>query len=119
MALLAGTTLTWPGSSLDHVWELNQYAYKRLSPIGKTAGIAFLLLAATLAATAAGWFARRLWAWRLAVAVIATQILGDLVNLILGRFPEGVTGVAIASALLFYLLRPTVHTAFSSSGTPR
>jgi len=119
MALIAGATLTWPGSSLDQVWNLNQYAYKRLSPLGKTAGIAFLLLAAILAATSAGWFARRLWAWRLAVAVIATQILGDLVNVILGRFLEGVAGVAIASALLFCLLRPTVRAAFSSSGTSR
>jgi len=118
MALLAGATLTWPGSILDRIWVLNRDAFNHLSPFGKTAGIVFLLLAAILAAASFGWFARRLWAWRLAVGIIATQILGDLVNVILGRFLEGLTGAVIASALLFYLFRSSVRAAFSSRGTP-
>jgi len=119
MATLAGTTLTWPGSSLDRIWELNRYAFKHLSPHGKAAGIPFLLFAGILAAISAGWFTRRLWAWRFAVVIIATQILGDLLNIGLGRLLEGTIGVAIASAILFYLLRPPVRAAFSSHGASR
>jgi hypothetical protein len=59
-----------------------------------------------------GWFNRRRWAWSLAVAILVTQIAGDLVNLYLGSVIEGAIGIAAAGALLFYLLRPPVRAAF-------
>lgn len=73
MASLAGTTLVWQGSALDRIWSLNPRAYKELTPFGRVAGIAFLLLAATLTVACVGWLKRRPWGWRLAVAIIATQ----------------------------------------------
>jgi hypothetical protein len=106
MASLAGATLTWPGTFLDEIWVLNPTAHKPLAGLGKPAGILFLLLGATLALAGAGWFKHRLWGWRLAVAVIATQVLGDLVNFFRGDFLRGGVGFGIAAALLFYLLRP-------------
>lgn len=81
MASLAATTLLWRGIALDRVWILNPAAYKQLAPLGSTVGILFLLLAATLAAAGIGWFQRRLWGWRLAVVIIATQVVGDVINL--------------------------------------
>jgi len=112
MTLLAGTTLIWRGTLLDHMWTLNAPAYRQLSPFGKTVGIPFLVLSAALAATGLGWFARRLWKWKLAVVIIATQVLGDLVSIFMGQFVRGAVGVTIAGALLFYLLRPEVRGAF-------
>jgi hypothetical protein len=32
MASLAGTTLVWPGTTLDRLWTLNPRAYKELAP---------------------------------------------------------------------------------------
>jgi hypothetical protein len=116
MASLAGTTLTWPGTFLDRLWALNPATHKQLATFAKPAGVLFLLLAATLALAATGWFKQRLWGWRLAVAVIATQVLGDLVNFFRGDYWRGGVGFSIASALLFYLLRPAVRTVFN--GTP-
>jgi len=113
MAFLAGTTLVWRGTILDRIWVLNAPAYARLAPFGKTVGIPFLFLSATLLLAGIGWFSRRLWAWRLAVAIIATQVLGDLVNLLLGDFVRGGVGLVIAAALLFYLLRPRIRAAFA------
>ena len=112
MALIAGTTLIWQGTILDHMWALNAPAYKQLSAFGKTVGIPFLALSAALLAAGAGWFRRRLWGWKLAVVIIATQVLGDLVSIFMGHFVRGAIGVAIAAALLFYLLRPGVRAAF-------
>lgn len=114
MASLAGMTLVWPGTLLDRMWALNPRAYKELAPFGKAVGIPFLLLGVTLAVAGTGWFKRRLWGWRLAVAIIATQVLGDLANVFLGRVVEGAIGVAISGALLFYLLRPAVKSVFAS-----
>ena len=113
MAALAGTTLIWRGTALDRVWVLNATAYRQLAPLGRIVGILFLVLSATLAAAGTGWFRRRLWGWRLAVGIIATQVLGDLVNFLMGDFVRGGTGIAIAGALLLYLLRPEVRAAFA------
>ncbi len=114
MAGLAGTTLLWHGTVLDCAWNLNPTAYRQLAPLGPPAGILFLLLSAALAAAAIGWFKRRNWGWRLAVAIISVQFVGDLVNTIRGDFVKGGIGAAIAGALLFYLLRPNVRMAFAS-----
>jgi len=112
-ASYAALTLFWPGTVLDRAWSVNPYAHLRLALFGKTAGIPFLLLAAALAVAAVGWFRRRLWAWRLTVAIIVMQLLGDSVNLVIGDPLGGSLGLLIASALLFYLFRPSVRSAFA------
>jgi len=114
MASLAGTTLVWRGTVLDRVWTLNSLAYQRLSPHGRTIGIPFLLLGVTMAVAAHGWFKRRIWGWRLSVAIIATQVVGDLANALVGDVVRGAIGFAIAGALLIYLLRGKVRAAFMS-----
>ena len=112
MACLAGTTLIWQGTFLDHMWTLNAPAHKQLAPFRKTVGIPFLVLSAALAGSGVGWFRRRLWGWRLGVVIIATQVLGDLISIFLGHFVRGAVGVTVAAALLLYLLRPEVRGAF-------
>jgi len=97
---------------LDRIWALNPRAYMRLAPLGPRAGIPLLIVAFALATAGVGWFKRCRWGWWLALAIIATQILGDLVNLFTGRLLEGGIGVAAAGALLFYLLRATVRASF-------
>ncbi len=114
MASLAGTTLIWRGTLLDHMWLLNTPAYRQLAPLGKTIGVPFLVLGAALAVAGVGWFGRRTWGWRLAVFLIATQVLGDLINILMGHFVSGAAGLTIASALLLYLLRPGVRDAFAT-----
>ena len=112
MASLAGTTLVWPGTFLDRIWVLNPTAYTQLAPLRRFVGPAFLLLAVALGAAAVGWFLRRLWGWRLAVAIIAIQLLGDLMNVLRGDFVRGPIGFLIAGALLIYLLRRDVKGMF-------
>jgi hypothetical protein len=97
------------------MWALNPTAHKQLATFAHPAGILFLLLAALLALAGIGWFKHRLWGWRLAVAVIATQVLGDLVNLFKGDYLRGGVGFSIATALLFYLLRPAVRAVFNGA----
>ena len=112
MASLAGTTLLRPGTALDRAWRLNPRAFRELAPLGWMVGIPFLLLSAALFAAGIGWFRRRLWGWWLAVALIAAQVLGNIVNLFLGRIAEGATGFVISGALLVYLLLPRVKNVF-------
>jgi hypothetical protein len=112
MAGLAATTLLLPGTQLDRAWILNPTAYKQLSPLGGKAGILFLLVAVALAVSGVGWFRHRVWGWRLAVAIIGTQVIGDIVYVVRGDLLRGGTGVIIAGTLLLYLLRRRLRVAF-------
>jgi len=114
MSSLAGATLVWRGTPLDRMWTLNPRAFRELVPHGRSIGIPFLLLGITLAVAGIGWLKYRLWGWRLAVGIIATQVVGDLVNLFSGHIVEGGLGVAIAGALLLYLLSANVTAVFAS-----
>jgi hypothetical protein len=113
MAGLAAITLLSPGTPLDELWVLNPIAYKRLAPLSRTVGVLFLLLGAALATAGVGWFRRRLWGWRLAVVIIAIQVVGDVVNCVRGDFLRGGTGVVIAGALLLFLLQPRIRATFA------
>lgn len=112
VAALAATTLLWRDTPLDRAWALNPRAYAQLVPLGRTVGFLFLCLSATLAVAGVGWFGRRRWGWGLAVAIIGTQVLGDIINVIRGDWFGGGIGVIIAAALLLYLLSPRVRAAF-------
>jgi hypothetical protein len=116
-ATAAGATLVFPGTALDRIWTLNPRAYRDLSPLGKAVGIAFLLLAVVLFIAGAGWLKRRLWGWRLAVAIFVIHVLADLVNVFRGLIVEGGVGVVISLALLLYLLRKDVRAVFEPKGS--
>ena len=113
MASLAATTLLWRGTALDRLWALNPIAYKQLAPLGSMVGVFFLLLGAALTTAGIGWFRRRVWGWRVAVVIIATQVLGDVVNCVRGDLLRGGTGVIIAGALLMFLLQPKIKATFA------
>ena len=97
---------------MDRVWTANPEAYAKLLPLGRKAGILFLLLGSILAAAAVGWIRRRYWGWLLAVLVIASQVLGDVINFAMGNFLRGGIGIVIAGGLLAYLLSPSVGMEF-------
>jgi hypothetical protein len=100
------------------MWALNLRAYNQLAPRGRVVGVLFLLLGSALFAAGTGWFRCRLWGWRLAVAIIATQVLGDVVSAFMGDLVRGAAGFIVAGALLVYLLRQDVRTAFGSGNAP-
>src|SRR5690242_9363341 len=113
IATLAGVTLIWSGTFLDHLWILNLRAYRQLSRLGTTAGTAFLSLAVIRVVAGVGWGGRRNWGWVLVVVIIATQVLGSLVNAAKGDFLRGSVGLIHSSALLYFLLRLKVRAAFT------
>ena len=49
----------------------------------------------------------------IAVAIIATQVVGDVINCIRDDWLRGGIGVVIAGALLLFLLRSIIKNAFA------
>lgn len=114
MASYAAFTLFWPGTILDRAWELNRSAHAQLAPLGRIMALPFTVLSVTSLSTAAGWFKRRRWAWIIGVVMIGLNLLGDLVNMVLGEFWKGVSGVILAGLLLAYLMRSATRGYFIS-----
>lgn len=118
MASLAGMTLLYPGTVLDRLWTLNPGAHAQLAPLGHRVGGLFLLLSAALCCAGIGWFLRRTWGWRLAVAILIVQTLGDAFNFVRGDFLRGGIGFVIAVVVLLYLWHPRTRIAFRSTSIP-
>ena len=56
------------------------------------------------AAAAIGLWRGSRWGYRLAVGLILTNLLGNVINVVLGTEPRAIVGVPIAAALLAYLI---------------
>jgi hypothetical protein len=68
------------------------------------------------AAAAIGLWRGAKWGYWLAVGLILTNLLGNLINVALGTEPRAIAGVPIAAALLAYLIvSKTVGDFFSKS----
>ena len=63
VALIAGTSLMRPGTALDRMWALNPRAYHELSPLGRSAGLLFLLLALALALSGTAIITAHIWSF--------------------------------------------------------
>jgi hypothetical protein len=112
MAAYAATTLLLPGTFLDTLWALNPQGHSELVPFSKIAAPAFMILSASLAATAVGWLRRRYWGWVCGISIIAINATGDVMNLARGEMLKGAVGVAFAGSLLIYMTRPKVRAFF-------
>jgi hypothetical protein len=105
-AVMSGTTagmLATPGGPLDPVWRLRPLAREQLAPLG----IWGVLLMATVSLACIGaavglWTGRRA-GYRLAAALLLTNLLGDLANAVVRRDPRTLIGIPIVAVLLWYL----------------
>ncbi len=116
MAAYAAITLLKPGTVLDGLWALNKTGHAQLASLGKSAGLGFVALSASMCAGAVGWFRRRYWGWILGTTVIAINAAGDLINVARGEWLKGAVGVAITGLLLFYMTRAGVRNYFQRGG---
>jgi hypothetical protein len=112
MATYAAVTLLIPGTFLDRAWALNPAAHNQFLPLGRMVAVPFLVLAAVLSLAGVGWFRRRYWGWLLGVSLIAANLAGDVVNLVMRDWARGGVGVVIAGSLLVYMVRPGVRKYF-------
>lgn len=111
-ALYAALTLSWPGTALDALWAVNPTGHAGLLPLGRLAGLGFLLLAMAALLCGWGWLGRRRFAWYGVVAGLAINLLGDAGQIALGRWREGLVGVVAAGLVLAYLTRRSTRERF-------
>jgi len=111
--LSVGMALLLPGSKLEAIWVLYPARRSLLMPYRMWLGPGFLALAIGTIAASTGCFRQRKWGWWLAVGIFLVNGISDAGQILLGHFLEGGIGVAVAGAILLYLLQPKVRATFT------
>ena len=104
ISLIASISLLLPNSYLRPIWRLNPRAYEDLSTLGLWAGLMLFTVSMLCATAATGLWRGSRWGYWLAVGLILTNLLGNVINVALGTEPRAILGVPIATALLAYLI---------------
>jgi len=114
MALLAAVTLLAPGTLLDRAWAVKPQEYAQLRAMGPWVGCSFAGLAILAIWTARGLFLCRRWGWWMAVVGLTVNGLSDAARIPFGAVLEGLIGVAVTGAIVWWLTRPRVRALFAT-----
>jgi uncharacterized membrane protein (DUF2068 family) len=114
-SVIAGLTaiaLLSPGGTLEPMWRLNPQAHVAFLGMGSWAIVLMLVISAACALSAVGLWIRARWGHRLALFLLAVNLVGDATNAIARGDPRTLIGFPIAGALVVYLLNPRVRSGF-------
>ena len=113
IAVAAGVSLLVPGP-FDAIWRIKPAEHAVLAVWAPASGVGFLALGGFMAAAAIGLYQRRRWGWRLAIGIFTINGLGDAGRALTGAMLEGLIGVAVAVALIWWLTRRSVRAEFAA-----
>ena len=112
ISLTASLSLLRPNSFLESMWRLNPRAQENLSSLGLWAVLLLAIVSLFCATAAIGLWRGSRWGHWLAICLIATNLIGDITNVVLGTEPRAIAGIPIAAAILLYLLSKKVRRSF-------
>ena len=112
ISLTAALSLLSPNSFLESMWRLNPRAQEGLSSLGQWAVLLLATVSLFCATAAIGLWRGSRWGHWLAIGLIATNLIGDITNVMLGTEPRAILGIPIAGAILLYLLTKKVRSSF-------
>lgn len=96
--------LLTPGGELSMVWRLNPDAHDGFQRIGTPLSVLLMLVVATACALAAVGLARqKKWGRRLAIGILAVNLMGDSLNAVVRHDPRTLIGLPIGGAMMAYL----------------
>lgn len=105
MSFMAFVSLLFPGSFLEVMWRLNPRARERFAAIGVWAIVLMFVVCIACVSAAVGLWQGMWWGYRLAVALLIINLLGDIANVVLGTEPRAAVGIPIVVAILVFLMR--------------
>jgi hypothetical protein len=103
--LLIVLALAFPAGPLDSIWRLKPEAQAEFQQIGSGASIALMTVVGSACGLAAVGLARNAqWGRRLAIGVLAVNLIGDSLNAWLRHNPKTLIGLPIGGIMIVYLL---------------
>ena len=94
------------------MWRLNPQAHIAFLGMGLWAILLMLVVSAACVLSAVGLWIRAWWGHRLALFLLAVNLVGDGANAIVRGDPRTLIGLPIAGAFVVYLLNPKVRSGF-------
>jgi hypothetical protein len=107
--------LVFPGSFLEPVWKLNPRSHEGFAEMGWWAIVLMCVVCLACAWTAVGLWQGARWGYWLAVIMLIANLVGDVVNVLLGIEPKALIGIPIVVVILIFLASRRVRDYFSSS----
>jgi hypothetical protein len=110
---LSSASLLTPGGALEPMWRPNPRAHAGFVSLHLWGPILMGGLALVCAATALGLIRGKVWGYRLAIALLLINFVGDFANAALGVERRAIIGLPVAGLLLWYLFSRRVRAYFS------
>lgn len=104
-SLISIISLTFPGSFLEPVWKLNPRAHEWFVRLGGWSIVLMSAVFVTCLLTAIGLWRGLRWGYWLAVIMLFVNLVGDVINVIVGTDRRAIVGIPIVVLLLILLLR--------------
>ena len=98
-------SLTFPGSFLEPIWQLNRHAREGLDRLGIWAIALMTVVCIACIFTAIGLWGGLWWGYWFAVVMLVLNLVGDLVNVLTATEPKAIVGIPIVVLILAYLMR--------------
>lgn len=93
-----------PAGGLDFVWRLNPEAQMQFQKIGTVGSVLLMVVVGSACACAAAGLARqKRWGRRLAIGILAVNLIGDCVNFVIRHDSRTLIGLPIGGAMVVYL----------------
>ena len=108
-------SLIFPGTFLEPMWRLNPRAREAFMNVGAWAIVLMFAVCLSCALAAAGLWRGARWGYRMALALLVINLLGDIANVVVGTEPGAVVGVPIVIVILTYLTSQRVRRFFRRS----
>lgn len=105
MCLLTIVLLAFPGTALDSLWRVNPEAQRAFASHRGWAVALMTVVGAACGFAAVGLARRAEWGRRLAIVIIAINLLGDLTGAAVRHDPRPLIGLPIAGAMIWFLAR--------------
>lgn len=112
MSGLSFVALLFPSSPLKSIWRLNPGAHTSFLLLGGWALMLMAIVSLACGLAALGLFRYRLWGYWLALGILATNAIGDLVGAVWRSDPRTLIGVPIVALLIAFLARPKARSMF-------
>lgn len=112
-SLVAVVSLSFPGSFLESVWQVNPHAREGFARMGSWSLLLMSIVCVACLLTAIGLWRALRWGYWLAVVMLTVNLAGSVINVIVGTERRAVIGIPIAFILLFYLLRTNTREYFN------
>jgi len=117
MAFLAFLGLLLTGGVLEPIWRVNPDAYRALTDLGAWGMLLMAAVAIACALAAIGLWIQAQWGRRLAIGILAINLLGDVMNAVTRGDLRTLIGIPIGGAMIYYLLKSRTRAQFAVRST--